>query len=70
MSRGPLLPISGTADHTVPDVTSRATFKQYRDSAAFTKLSQFEGRGHSLTIDSGWRDVADACLAWLRDKGL
>ena len=43
---------------------------QYRDSAAVTELRQFEERGHSLTIDSGWRDVADACLAWLRDKGL
>jgi pimeloyl-ACP methyl ester carboxylesterase len=69
-SRGPLLLISGTADHTVPDVTTRATFKKYRGSAAVTELKQFEGRGHSLTIDSGWRDVADACLAWLRDKGL
>ncbi len=54
----------------MPDVTIRATFKQYRDSAAVRALRQFEGRGHSLTIDSGWRDVADACLAWLRDKGL
>src|SRR6476661_921095 len=64
-SRGPLLLISGTADHTVPDVTTRSTHKQYRDSAATTELQQFEGRGHSLTIDSGWRDVADAVLAWL-----
>jgi dipeptidyl aminopeptidase/acylaminoacyl peptidase len=69
-SRGPLLLISGTADHTVPDVTTRATFSQYRDSMALTELKQFEGRGHSLAIDHGWRDVADACLAWLKDKGL
>ncbi len=64
-TRGPLLITSGTKDHTVPDVTTRSTFKQYRDSAAVTELKQFEGRGHSLTIDSGWRDVADAVLAWL-----
>jgi Lysophospholipase len=69
-SRGPLLLISGTADHTVPDVTTRATLKQYRGSAAVTELKQFEGRGHSLTIDSGWREIADACLAWLREKGI
>jgi alpha-beta hydrolase superfamily lysophospholipase len=68
--RGPLLLISGTADHTVPDVVTRSTFKQYRDSAAVTELKQFEGRGHSLTVDSGWRDVADAVLGWLREKGL
>ena len=68
--RGPLLLISGTADHTVPDVVTRSTLKQYRDSTAVTELRQFEGRGHSLTIDSGWREVADAVLGWLADKGL
>ncbi len=64
-TRGPLLLISGTADHTVPDVVTRSTFKQYRDSTAVTELEQFEGRGPSLAIDSGWRQVADAVLAWL-----
>ena len=63
--RGPLLLISGKQDHTVPDVTTRSTLKQYRDSTAVTELKQFEGRGHSLTIDSGWREVADATLDWL-----
>ncbi|HET6870275.1 MAG TPA: alpha/beta hydrolase [Solirubrobacteraceae bacterium] len=64
--RGPLLLISGLKDHTVPDVTTRSTLKQYRDSTAVTELRQFEGRGHSLTIDSGWREVADATLDWLQ----
>lgn len=68
--RGPLLLISGTADHTVPDVVTRSTLKQYRDSSAVTELKQFEGRGHSLTIDSGWREVADAVLGWLREQGI
>ncbi|MDB5817742.1 MAG: hypothetical protein JWQ11_1382 [Rhizobacter sp.] len=68
-ARGPLLLISGTADHTVPDVTTQATFRQYRDSLAITELKQFEGRGHSLAIDHGWGDVATACLGWLKDKG-
>lgn len=68
--RGPLLLISGTADHTVPDVVTRSTLKQYRDSTAVTELRQFEGRGHSLTIDSGWKDVADAVLGWLKDHGI
>ena len=63
--RGPLLLISGKQDHTVPDVTTRSTLKQYRDSTAVTELKQFEGRGHSLTIDSGWREVAGATLEWL-----
>ena len=69
-SRGPLLLISGLEDHTVPDVVTRSTLKQYRASTAVTELKQFEGRGHSLTIDSGWREVADAVLAWLAKQGL
>jgi esterase/lipase len=68
--RGPLLLISGTADHTVPDVVTKSTLKQYRDSTAVTELQQFEGRGHSLTIDSGWREVAEAVLEWLKANDL
>jgi pimeloyl-ACP methyl ester carboxylesterase len=68
--RGPLLLVSGTADHTVPDVTTQASFKRYRDSIAVTELKQFEGRGHSLTVDHGWPDIAQSILAWLKSKGL
>lgn len=68
--RGPLLLISGLEDHTVPDVVTRSTLKQYRSSDAVTELKQFEGRGHSLTIDSGWRQVADAVLGWLKEHGV
>ena len=63
--RGPLLLISGGKDHTVPDSVTRSTFKQYRHSSAVTELKQFPDRGHSLVIDNGWREVADAALAWL-----
>jgi pimeloyl-ACP methyl ester carboxylesterase len=69
-TRGPLLLISGTADHTVPDVTTRSTLKQYRNSTAVTELQQFEGRGHSLALDHGWRDVATASIEWLKKNGL
>ena len=68
--RGPLLLISGLTDHTVPDVVTRSTLKQYRHSQAVTELRQFEGRGHSLTIDRGWKDVVTAVLTWLSEKGL
>jgi pimeloyl-ACP methyl ester carboxylesterase len=64
-TRGPLLLISGTADHTAPDVTTQAAFKLYRHSTAVTELKQFEGRGHSLTVDHGWKEVADAIIEWL-----
>lgn len=69
-TRGPLLLISGTADHTVPDVVTSSTFKQYRDSTAITHIKKFEGRGHSLTIDSGWPDVAGEVLGWLAGCGI
>ncbi len=69
-SRGPLLLIMGGKDHTVPDAVTRATLKQYRHSSAVTDILEFPDRAHSLTIDSGWRDVADAGLAWLKGQAL
>lgn len=69
-SRGPLLLIAGGRDNTVPETVTRATLKQYRHSEAVTDFLAFPDRGHSLPIDSGWREVADAALAWLRKQGL
>jgi pimeloyl-ACP methyl ester carboxylesterase len=63
--RGPLLLIMGGKDHTVPEAITRSTAKQYRHSTAVTDVVEFPDRGHSLVIDSGWRDVAEACLTWL-----
>ncbi|WP_041832263.1 alpha/beta hydrolase [Actinoplanes sp. N902-109] len=67
--RGPLLLITGGKDHTVPEAVTRATLKQYRHSEAVTDLLTFPDRGHSLTVDHGWREVADTVLAWLRRNG-
>jgi pimeloyl-ACP methyl ester carboxylesterase len=68
--RGPLLLIMGGQDHTVPESITKATLKQYRHSEATTDLLEFADRAHSLTIDHGWSDVADATLAWLNKQGL
>lgn len=68
-NRGPLLLTMGKQDHTVPEVITKSTLKQYRHSPAITDLEEFD-RGHSLIIDSGWREVADTCLAWLSKQGL
>jgi hypothetical protein len=68
-NRGPLLLTMGGKDHTVPETITKSTLKQYRDSSAVTDLVEFADRGHSLTIDSGWREVADACLGWLNRQG-
>jgi pimeloyl-ACP methyl ester carboxylesterase len=68
--RGPLLLIMGGQDHTVPEAITKSTVKQYRHSAAVTDLEEFTDRGHSLSIDHGWLEVADVCLAWLGKQGL
>src|SRR5712664_280728 len=69
-NRGPLLLVSGEKDNTVPPVMVKSTLKAYRQSPAVTELKEFPGRGHSLTIDSGWRELAQYSLAWLNAKGL
>jgi pimeloyl-ACP methyl ester carboxylesterase len=69
-ARGPLLLITGGQDHTVPEAITKSTLKQYRHSTAVTDLVEFSDRGHSLTVDGGWRVVADACLDWLAKQGL
>jgi len=69
-TRGPLLITGGTADHTVPLVSAKATHRLYGKSAAVTDFHEFTGRGHSLTIDRGWGDVADVTLSWLKERGV
>jgi len=69
-TRGPLLLISGGEDNIVPPVLVRSTLKAYRKSPAVTELKEFPGRGHSLTIDNGWQELAEYCLAWLKAKGV
>ena len=68
--RGPLLLVMGGQDHTVPEAITKATLRQYRHSAALTDLLEFPDRGHSLTVDHGWRQVADAAIGWLGDHDL
>lgn len=68
--RGPLLLIMGGEDHTVPESITKATAKKYRHSPAVTDIIEFADRGHSLTVDDGWREVADASLTWLDKQGL
>jgi pimeloyl-ACP methyl ester carboxylesterase len=69
-ARGPLPLVSGSEDHTVPPVLVRSALKAYRKSPAVTEFKEFAGRSHSLTIDSGWRELAECSLAWLQAKRL
>jgi non-heme chloroperoxidase len=67
-TRGPLLITAGGQDHTVPAAVSMATRRAYHRSPAITDLREFPDRGHSLTIDHGWREVAQTVLDWLRQR--
>jgi non-heme chloroperoxidase len=64
--RGPLLIISGQKDHTVPWSITNATFKQQQKNTSVTEITEIPNRGHALTIDSGWREVADTALKFIR----
>jgi pimeloyl-ACP methyl ester carboxylesterase len=62
--RGPLLIISGEKDNTVPWSIANASFKRQQRNDDVTEIVEIPNRGHSLTIDSGWREVANTSLAF------
>jgi alpha-beta hydrolase superfamily lysophospholipase len=68
--RGPLLIIAASDDHTVPASSSRSSYKRYHASPAVTEFKEFDGRGHALTLDKGWTEVADYIIDWIAQKGL
>jgi len=63
--RGPLLIISGEKDHTVPWAIANASYKRQKRNEGVTEIVEIPNRGHALTIDSGWREVADKALAFV-----
>jgi pimeloyl-ACP methyl ester carboxylesterase len=63
--RGPLLIISGELDHTIPWAIANASYRLYKKNPNVTEIVEIPGRGHSLTIDSGWREVADTALNFI-----
>lgn len=64
---GPLLLVVGGKDQTVPEPLTTSTLKPSAHTPE-PDLLEFADRGHSLTIDGGWREVADACISWLWDE--
>ena len=64
--RGPLLIISGERDHTVPWAVANASYKRQKRNESVTEIAKIPDRGHSLTIDHGWREVADTALDFVR----
>jgi non-heme chloroperoxidase len=64
--RGPLLIVSGERDHTVPWAIANASYKRQHRNPGVTEIVEIPDRGHSLTIDGGWREVADTALAFVQ----
>jgi non-heme chloroperoxidase len=64
--RGPLLILDGELDHTVPWAIANASYNRQKRNEGVTEIQKIPGRGHSLTIDGGWREVAETALAFVQ----
>jgi pimeloyl-ACP methyl ester carboxylesterase len=64
--RGPMLIMDGEKDHTVPWAIAHAAYKRQKRNEGVTEIEKIPNRGHALTIDSGWREVADKALAFVK----
>jgi pimeloyl-ACP methyl ester carboxylesterase len=64
--RCPVLLISGESDHTVPWAIVNSSYKRQRQNSGVTEVATIPNRGHALTIDSGWREVADKALEFIQ----
>jgi pimeloyl-ACP methyl ester carboxylesterase len=64
-ARGPLLLIAGDKDRFIPLAITRSEYRRQRRNDALTEMAQIPDRGHSLTIDSGWREVAEVTLGFI-----
>ena len=64
--RGPLLITSGESDHAVPWALANAAYKKQRANPGVTEIQEIPRRDHTLTIDSGWQEVADIALAFIQ----
>jgi non-heme chloroperoxidase len=68
-TRGPLLITGGEKDHIAPPILGQASLKKY-NASVITEFKLFEGRGHSLIVDHGWKEIAGYALEWLNKNGL
>jgi pimeloyl-ACP methyl ester carboxylesterase len=64
--RGPLLIVSGGEDHTAPPAMQNAAYRKQKRNEGVTEIAEMPDRGHALTIDNGWREVADTAMAFIK----
>ena len=67
--RGPLLITGGEKDNQAPPILGKASLKKY-NSSVISDYKLFEGRGHSIVIDNGWKEIAEYSHTWLKKNGL
>ena len=67
--RGPLLIIEGEKDNTVPWAIANASYRRQKRNPGVTEIKKIAGRGHALVIDSGWKEVADTALTFVKRFG-
>lgn len=64
-ARGPMLVISADSDHTVPWAIAYASYRRQKRNRSLTEIVKMANRGHALTIDAGWREVATTALEFV-----
>ena len=64
--RGPMLIVSADSDQTVPWAIANAAYKKQKHNKGVTEIVKMPGRGHALTIDAGWREVAEKALEFVK----
>jgi non-heme chloroperoxidase len=65
--RGPMILITGERDHIAPSAIANASYKKQRRNAAATSICEIPNRGHSLVFDSGWQEIAETALAFVKE---
>ena len=64
--RGPMLILSGEKEHITPRAIQAAIHRKQRRNEAVTEIVEMPDRRHALTIEGGWREVADTALAFVK----
>jgi len=64
--RGPLLIVDGELDHVVPWAIANASYNRQKRNEGVTEIVKIPGRGHALTIDGGWQEVAETSLKFVQ----
>jgi hypothetical protein len=49
----------------VPRSIAEASFKRQQRNPGTTEFVEMAGRGHALTIDNGWREVAGTARTFI-----